>query len=191
MKKIFILVVATIICVNAGAKEKSDSLQIKQTVGFTIDLLPPVLSASAGSFGYSAQIWYGWKKLRFRYAIANYSMPDKLMGNDDFTGLKTTASALIFDYFLNYNFKGLWIGTGVERWNGSINLKSTNNKYHVNDWVATLGTGYIFKVYKNFYIEPWGAVHYVMNNESIDVNSFSYKTKRFQGEISLKIGWHF
>ena len=66
-----------------------------------------------------------------------------------------------------------------------------NQDYDLKNYVATSGSGYIFKVYKNFYVEPWGAVHYVLNDRKITVGETEYKTKKFQGEISLKVGWHF
>jgi len=172
-------------------KSETDSLKIKQTVGVAIDLLPPVMSATTGNFGYSAQLWYGYKKYRFRGVIAGFTMPDKLMGNDDFTNLQTTATALIFDYFLKNNFRGWWFGTGVEMWDNTITSKIDNQDYDFKDYVATAGSGYIFKVYKNFYVEPWGALHYVLNDEKVTVGDTEYKTKKFQGEVSLKLGWHF
>jgi hypothetical protein len=172
-------------------KSQTDSLKIKQTVGFAIDLLPPVISATTGNFGYSGQVWYGYKKFRVRAVIADFYMPDKLMGNEDFQDLHTTATAVIFDYFKNYNFRGWWVGGGVEMWSNRITSKSDNNNYAFKDYVATAGVGYIFKVYKNFYVEPWGAVHYVVSNNSVSVSDTEYQTKKFQGEISLKIGWHF
>ncbi|MBN2396351.1 MAG: hypothetical protein JXC36_07815 [Candidatus Atribacteria bacterium] len=176
---------------KSNLKSQNDSLKTKQTVGVAIDLLPPIMSATTGNFGYSAQLWYGYKKFRVRGVIAGFTMPDKLMGNDDFTNLETTATALIFDYFLKNNFKGWWFGSGVERWNNTISSKSDNQNYTFKDYVATAGSGYIFKVYRNFYVEPWGAVHYVMNDEKVSVGATEYKTKKFQGEVSLKVGWHF
>jgi hypothetical protein len=176
---------------NPKPKSQPDTLRIKQTVGFAIDLLPPVLSATTGNFGYSGQVWYGYKKFRVRGVIADFYMPDKLMGNEGFQDLHTTATALIFDYFRDYNFKGWWVGAGVEMWSNKITSKTDYNNYAYKDYVATAGLGYIFKVYKNFYVEPWGAVHYVLSNESVSVTNAEYKTKKFQGEVSLKIGWHF
>ena len=172
-------------------KSQTDSIKIKQTVGVAIDLLPPIMSATTGNFGYSAQLWYGYKKIRVRGVVAGFTMPDKMMGNDDFTNLQTTATAFIFDYFLKNNFKGLWFGTGIEMWNNTITSKTDNQDYDFKDYVATAGSGYIFKVYKNFYVEPWGAVHYVLNNEEVTAGETAYKTKKFQGEVSLKVGWHF
>lgn len=195
------MAIAATISAQSGAVEKTshksnlkfqtDSLKTKQTVGIAIDLLPPIMSATSGNLGYSGQLWYGYKKIRVRGVIAGFQMPDKLMGNDDFKDLKITATALIFDCFKNYNFKGWWLGAGFEMWNNRITSKIDLNNYSFNDFVATAGSGYVFKVYRNFYIEPWGAVHYVLNNEKIAVGATEYKTKKFQGEVSLKVGWHF
>lgn len=172
-------------------KSQFDSLKIIQTIGVAIDLLPPIMSATTGNLGYSAQLWYGYKKIRVRGVIAGFTMPDKLMGNEDFKDLNTTAAAFIFDCFLRNNFKGWWVGLGVEMWNNTITSKMNNQDYDLKNYVATSGCGYIFKVYKNFYVEPWGAVHYVLNDRKITVGETEYKTKKFQGEISLKVGWHF
>jgi len=169
----------------------TDSLKIKQTVGVAIDLLPPTMSATTGNFGYSGQLWYGYKKFRVRGVIAGFTVPDKVMGNEDFEDLNTTATALIFDYFLKNNFKGWWFGAGVEKWNNTITSKMNNREYDFKNNVATAGSGYIIKVYKNFYIEPWGAVHYILNDKQVTVGETVYKSKKFQGEVSLKIGWHF
>lgn len=170
---------------------RTDSTITKQTVGMAIDLLPPIVSASTGNLGYSAQVWYGYKKLRVRGVIAGFQMPDKLMGNDDFRDLKITATALIFDCFKNSNFEKWWMGAGFEMWNNTISSKIDNKHHTFIDYVATAGGGYIFKIYKNFYVEPWAALHYVLNNEKVSVGSSEYKTKTFQGEVSLKIGWYF
>jgi len=172
-------------------KSQADSLKTKQTVGISMDLLPIIMSVSTGNLGYSGQLWYGYNKFRIRGVIAGFQMPDKLMGNNDFKDLKTTATALIFDCFKNYNFKGWWLGAGVEIWNNTITSIIDNNNYNFNNYVATAGSGYIFKIYKNFYVEPWGAVHYILNNEKVSVGTTEYNTKKFQGEVSLKVGWHF
>ena len=176
---------------SSNFSSQADSLKTKQTVGVAIDLLPPIMSALTGNFGYSAQLWYGYNKIRVRGVIAGFQMPVKLMGNDDFKNLKTTATALIFDYFKNPNFKGWWVGAGFEMWNNKITSKIDNKNYTFNNYVVTAGAGYIINVYKNFYIEPWGALHYVINNEKVSVGATEYKTKKIQGEVSLKVGWHF
>lgn len=176
---------------QASIQDKiADSLKSIQTVGLAIDLLPPVLSATAGSFGYSAQVWYGYKKFRIRGVIAGFTMPDNMMGNDDFENLRTDAVALIFDYFLKNNFKGWWLGAGFEMWNTTITYKMNYQNYEFTDYVATAGSGYIFSVYRNFYVEPWGALHYTLNNEKVTIGNVSFKTKKIQGEVSLKVGWH-
>ena len=111
---------------HPNLKTQTDSITTRQTVGVAIDLLPPILSASTGHLGYSAQLWVGYKKYRVRGVIAGFTMPDKLMGNEDFKDLKTTATAVIFDYFLKNNFKGWWFGTGFEMWNNTITSKTNN-----------------------------------------------------------------
>jgi hypothetical protein len=188
MKKLLciLLVLSMFNSINA----QTDSILTKKTIGVAIDLLPPAMSAMANHFGYSAQLWYGYNKFRVRGVVAGFYMPDRMMGNSDFKDLKMTASALIVDYFKNYNFKGWWIGSGFELWNNTITSKTNNKSYSFNNYVATLGGGYIIKVYKNFYVEPWGALHYVLNNEKVVVGTTEYKTKKFQGEVSLKVGWH-
>jgi hypothetical protein len=204
-KQIFLLVLllslANTLTAQSDSQERSsfqpslqpatDTLVIQQTVGVAIDLLPPVMSALSGNIGYSAQLWFGYKKFRVRGVIAGFTMPDKLMGNEDFTAMETTATALIFDYFLKNNFRGWWFGAGVENWNNTITLQTNNLDYNFRDVVATAGSGYIFKVYRNFYLEPWGALHCVLNNKKVTVGAAEYRTKKFQGEVSLKVGWHF
>jgi len=194
MKKQVVLFIVLIVMsgiVSAQINSNVTLSQKKQTVGVAIDLLPPIMSATAGKLGYSAQLWYGYKNYRIRGVIAGFTMPDKIMGNDVFTDLKTNVTALIFDYFLKENFSGWWFGAGIERWNNEITSKTANRDYSFNNYVATIGSGYIFKVYKNFYVEPWGALHYVLNDESVAVGESKYETKKFQGEVSLKVGWHF
>lgn len=182
---------SNVLLVKPSLKSKTDSLTNKHTVGVAIDLLPPVLSASTGNFGYSAQLWYGFKKFRVRGVVAGFQMPNKLMGNDDFKDLKTRATALIVDCFKNNKFEGWWLGTGLEIWDNTISSKLDNRTYDFKDYVATAGSGYIIKLHKNFYIEPWAAMHYVFNNEKVLVGATEYKTKKFQAEVSLKVGWHF
>jgi hypothetical protein len=187
--KAFTIVVLTIYTTSVLAQ--TYSTKINKSVGIAIDLLPPIMSASTGNFGYSAQLWYGYNKFRVRGVIAGFHIPDKLLGNEHYKDLRTTATAFIFDYFKDYDFHGWWIGGGFEMWNNTITSKTDNNNYNFTNLVATVGTGYIFNVFKNFYVEPWGAVHYVYYDESVYVGDYEYKTKMFQGEVSLKIGWHF
>jgi hypothetical protein len=170
---------------------QTDSTKNKPAIGMAIDLLPPVMSATTGHLGYSGQIWYGYNRWRVRGVIAGFQMPDKVMGNENYKDLRTTATAMIFDYFKDTGFQGWWIGGGFEMWNNKITSKTDLEDYAFTNYVATAGTGYIFKVYKNFYVEPWGAVHFVYYNESVYVGDSEYKTKKFQGEVSLKIGWQF
>jgi hypothetical protein len=180
-----------IVLKNAVAPFKTDTVKVRESIGVAIDLLPPILSATTGHFGYSAQVWYGYNKNRLRGVVAGFHVPDKIMGNENFKDLKTTATALIYDRFKNNNFQGWWLGAGIEFWNNTITSNTDYKDYSFNNYVATTGMGYIFKVYKNLYIEPWGAIHYVLNDEKVVVGNTEYQSKKFQGEVSLKIGWAF
>jgi hypothetical protein len=180
-----------IVLKKAASQFKTDTIKVKESIGVAIDLLPPVLSATTGCFGYSAQVWYGYNKNRIRGVVAGFQIPDKIMGNENFKDLKTTATALIYDRFKNNNFQGWWLGAGVEFWNNTITSNTNYKDYSFNNYLATTGMGYIFTVYKNLYIEPWGAIHYVLNDEKVVVGNTEYQTKKFQGEVSLKIGWAF
>ncbi len=190
MKQTFYILVL-ISMVNSNINAQTDTLKSNKTIGVAIDLLPPVVSAMTNHFGYSAQLWYGYNKIRVRGVIAGFQMPNKLMGNSDFKDMRITATALIVDCFKDYNFKSFWLGAGFELWNSSITAKIDNRNHHWNNYVATVGGGYIYKVYKNFYIEPWGALHGVLNDEKVSVGSKTFKPKKVQGEVSLKVGWHF
>jgi hypothetical protein len=180
-----------IVLKNATAPFKTDTIKVKESIGVAIDLLPPILSATTGHFGYSAQVWYGYNKNRIRGVVAGFQIPDKIMGNENFKDLKTTATALIYDRFKNNNFQGWWLGAGLEFWHNTITSTTDYKDYNFNNYLATIGMGYIFTVYKNLYIEPWGAIHYTLNDEKIVVGNTEYQTKKFQGEVSLKIGWAF
>ncbi|MBC36192.1 MAG: hypothetical protein CL663_09145 [Bacteroidetes bacterium] len=184
------LVVFTTNAQQKSTSEKSDQAS-NHSYGVAVDLLPIVMSATQGKLGYSAQLWYGYKHIRFRGLIAGFTMPDKLMGNDDFTNLETTATAVIIDYFPQKDFKGWWFGASFEMWNNSITSKIDDSSHDFNNYVATASLGYIVPVYKKFYIEPWGAFHYVLNNEKVSVGNTEYKTKKFQAEISIKVGLKF
>jgi hypothetical protein len=180
-----------IVLKNTAAPFKIDTIKVRESIGVAIDLLPPILSATTGHFGYSAQVWYGYNKNRLRGVVAGFHVPDKIMGNENFKDLKTTATALIYDRFKNNNFQGWWLGAGIEFWNNTITSNTDYKDYSFNNYVATTGMGYIFKVYKNLYIEPWGAIHYVLNDEKVVVGNTEYQSNKFQGEVSLKIGWAF
>ena len=99
--------------------------------------------------------------------------------------------AIVVDYFFKPDFKGFWIGTGIEYWDGEIEDKfSETAKY--NNWIFTLGTGYVWKFWDNLYINPWVAAHVrIAGDEEVPVGSYTFLTPFITPEISLKLGWNF
>lgn len=163
----------------------------KLALGFTLDLLPTVLSATAGEFGMSGQIWMGIDHLRLRLVGAKISQPDWLAAKNGFRNRDTVVGALIFDYVFGDHFDKWWVGTGFEFWQNSIEHKNADGRAYWTNLVWTLGAGYIWRVVGNFYIEPWAAVHVVMNDPDVSLADKSYNPFPVMGEVSLKIGWFF
>lgn len=159
-------------------------------LGLTLDLLPIVLSATAGEFGMSSQVWLGVDHLRFRLVGARLSQPNWLAAKDGFRNQRTTVGALIFDYVFGDHFDKWWIGTGIEVWRSSIGHEDAGQlRASWTNAVWTMGAGYIWPVFGNFYIEPWGAAHVVLNDPPIGLNGKSYEPFPVMGEVSLKVGW--
>jgi hypothetical protein len=159
-------------------------------LGLTLDLLPIVMSATAGEFGMSSQVWLGVDHLRFRLVGAQLSQPNWLAARDGFQNQSSTVGALIFDYVFGDHFDKWWIGTGIEVWRSSIGHEDAGR--HRACWtnaVWTAGAGYIWPVYGNFYLEPWGAAHVVLNDPQIVLAGKSYNPRPVMGEVSLKVGW--
>lgn len=163
----------------------------KKAIGFTIDFLPTIMSATEGELGFSGQTWFVANHNRIRAVGAFFQLPETIVDNNKFENQNMKVAAIIYDYIFGENIDGFWLGTGVEFWFNDITEKEINESKSWNNFVYTIGGGYIYKFYKNFYIEPWCAAHLVINNDSITINSNKYQPKKIQGEISLKIGWHF
>jgi hypothetical protein len=177
-------------------------------IGFNVDLLPTILSATENEFGYSVQGWIGRNHLRLRFVGAHLIMPNSMIGNDQFLNLRNNVGAVICDYTTGDNFDKWWIGSGLELWRQRIEHKSiavtaggipsalddmpeSDGSAEWSNVVFTLGGGYIWKFYRNFYVDPWVAGHYILDPKRISVNRSHYEAKRFQAEASLKLGWNF
>lgn len=163
----------------------------RTAAGFTFDFLPTAVSAAAGHFGYSYQTWAGIDHLRMRLVGAQIYMPDRFIGSKRFDSHSLTVAAGIIDYVFGEHFDGAWIGTGVELWQNRIRCKSSGSTSEWVNQVLTAGGGYIFRVKGNFYVEPWGAVHVIMNQRPVRDGSASYTPQRVSAEVSLKAGYFF
>jgi len=155
-------------------------------IGTELDVLP----FATGGYYFSA--WYGWSKnqTRIRPVIAKVNVPDFAV-DKNFQNNKIFAVALIADYFLKPEFEGFWIGSGFEYWQNSIENKSSITADY-NAFVFTLGGGYVWKFYEDFYVNPWVASHVLIGGDKeIKVGLETFKPQLFTFEGSIKLGWSF
>ncbi|MBA4056575.1 MAG: hypothetical protein C0490_17805, partial [Marivirga sp.] len=111
---------------------------------------------------------------------------------DGFTNNKIQAYTGIVDYFFKPKFERWWVGGGLEYWKGSIQTGAKLSSAKYSNTIITVGTGYVWKFYKNFYLNPWAAIHVrVAGDDSIMVDGEEFKPSALTPEVSLKIGWHF
>lgn len=159
-------------------------------LGFAIDLLPTVLSATAGQFGMGGQIWVGIDHVRLRLVGAQIADPNWLAADQGFRDRESTVLAFIVDYVFGPHFDRWWVGTGFELWENSIaNVNAPGQRATWSEVVWTAGGGYIFRFRHNFYVEPWAAGHVVMNDTSVSLGGQTYQPVRVLAEVSLKLGW--
>lgn len=163
----------------------SDSLSAKQTIGTELDLLPYI------SGGYYASVWYGIDQVRLRAIVTNTTVPEFVL-TDGYKNNKLKVYAFIADYFFKKNFEGFWLGTGVEYWDSKIEHDNEPNAATYSNTVFTLGGGYVWKIYKNFFLNPWAAFHLVIGGDKkVNLGGHVFEPSVFTPEVSLKIGWHF
>jgi len=156
-------------------------------VGLTIDLLPTVMSAFAGELGGGAQIWYGHRHLKARLVGAHIAFVDAFAG-DGFHDKRTDVGALIVDYVTGDHFDGWWVGAGAEYWANSAASDAGGARGDWSNVVATAGGGYIWRVWGNFFVEPWGAGHVLLTGVDETVAGARHEDQRITGEVSLKLG---
>jgi hypothetical protein len=149
------------------------------------------MSAVEGQFGFAGQAWVGIDHLRIRMVGAHYYTPQFLIGDNGFKNQNTNTLAWIFDYVFGNHFDGWWVGTGFELWLNNIGHKGMSATADWNSAVWTVGGGYIWRFWKNLYIEPWAAMHVVMNQHDVNLGGYKYTPLQVTGEVSLKIGWFF
>ncbi len=155
------------------------------TVGFEVDVLPYITG------GYYGSAWVGHKHIRYRAIVTKVTTPEFYL-KDGFINNKIQAYTLIADYFFKPNFEKWWVGAGLEYWNGKIQTDAKISTAKYNNKIFTLGGGYVWKFYKNLYLNPWAAGHLrIAGNSKVFVDSKDYKPPIFTPEISLKVGWHF
>ncbi len=156
-----------------------------KTAGIEIDALPYLTG------GYYGSIWIGNNHMRYRAIVTKVTTP-KFILEDGFTENKIHAYTLIADYFFKPNFQKWWVGAGFEYWEGQIQTEAKLSTAKYDNIIFTSGGGYVWKFYRNFYLNPWTGVHIrVAGDKKVMLDGKEFSPALFTPEISLKIGWHF
>ncbi|WP_430966738.1 hypothetical protein [Spongiimicrobium sp. 2-473A-2-J] len=157
----------------------------KTAIGFELDAVPYIFQ------GYYGSLWVGHNHFRYRAVITKIDTPDFIL-EDGFTNNEMKVYAAIVDYFFKPDFKGWWIGPGLEYWDASIQTDAKLETTEYNNTIFTLGGGYVWKFHKNFYLNPWVAGHLrIAGDKEVSVDQSTFETPLFIPEISVKLGWHF
>lgn len=156
--------------------------------GTEIDALP---YATKGYYGSAIAGHTGW---RYRAIVARNTTPS-FMVTDGFRDKRTDAYAVLADRFFGakrQQLEGFWIGGGGEYWRNRIRTDESPEYAHYNNFVLTLGGGYVWKLSRHFFLNPWVGTHFVTAGERrIQVTGRTYKQPVFTPEASLKIGFTF
>ena len=126
--------------------------------GSEIDVLP---YATGGFYG---SVFAGRSNWRFRGVAARSTTPSFLV-TDGFTDKRTDAVALLFDRFFGSkgrSLEGFWIGGGAEHWRTRIRAEQSPEFAHYNDFVLTIGSGYVWGFSRHLYLNPWVGGHFVV-----------------------------
>ncbi len=184
MKAIFLSFCFVLLSISFHAQEDNQSTR-STSIGFELDAVPYIFK------GYYGSVWVGHNHFRYRAVITKIETPDFIL-KDGFTNNEINVYAAIVDYFFKPDFEGWWIGPGLEYWDAKIQTNSKLETVEYNNTIFTIGGGYIWKFYKNFYLNPWVAGHLrIAGDKEVIVDQSTFETPLFTPEISLKLGWHF
>lgn len=165
---------------SAQTQENTNS-----TVGFELDALPYITG------GYYGSVWYGKNQMRYRAIITQVTTPEFVL-EEGFTNNDIQSYTFITDYFFKPGFEAWWIGAGLEYWDAEIQTDAALETAKYENYVFTVGGGYVWKFHRNFYLNPWVAGHIrIAGDSEVMVDGVEFEPAAFTPELSLKIGWHF
>ncbi len=189
-KLFFISMIITVATLPISAQSINTETRDFKAAGYAVDLFPTVLSSVDKEPGYSFQAWAGFDHMKMRLVAAHLYQPDRLI-DDTFKNYEMNVTAFIIDYFFKEDLTGLWIGTGAELWNCSVESKSSGITAAWTDNILTAGAGYVWKITESVYLDPFAAVHFRMNDGRIVAGSDEFKRQRVSASASIKIGYMF
>lgn len=178
----FILIgVMTILISQVPVNAQSDPIQ----AGVEVDVLPYLTG------GYFGALWLGKAHVRGRALYARVHMP-AFITKEGFTNNSITSLAVVGDYFLNKNFKGFWLSSGLVWWNRNIQTDQQKTSAPYSSYLLNGSLGYNFSLSKHFYLRPWAGMSLrVAGDRNIAVDDKKYDPPFFNPEISLKLGYIF
>lgn len=194
MRHAFILLAwLSTVTTTALAEEPVRSKErFRSAAGVQLDLLPTVVSAVNERVGFAPQVWFGYGHVRQRLVVAHLEPPDAVSFlPSGFHRRTTTAFAAIVDYTFGPHFDGPWVGVGCEAWRTSIGHEGVEWRSGWWNPVLTAGAGYIWRVTRSFYLDPWVGGHAVLLRRAVWVGPYEYWPPLVQVEASLKVGWLF
>jgi hypothetical protein len=182
MKTLFSLLM---LFIASSGYAQQDSADPKIAVGFELDALPYLTG------GYYGSVWVGHNHFRYRAIVTQITTPSFMVENG-FNNNKIQSYTAIGDYFFSKGFEKWWIGSGFEYWKGQVQSDRKLSTARYNNMIFTAGGGYVWKFYRNFYFNPWIAVHCkVAGDNYVNVDGLRFRPAFVTPEASLKIGWHF
>jgi hypothetical protein len=152
-----------------------------------VDFLPYI----TGGYYLSAGAAKNHIRLRAVHSVVN--IPD-FATMEGFDNYQNSAVAVIMDYFPGRqgSHRGLWIGSGMEFWHNSLRNEADHQTKSFDQYIYTLGTGYVIPIGSHFIINPWGAGHLALQGKTTQhVGNSSAEIPAVMAEGSLKIGWRF
>ncbi|MCB9314506.1 MAG: hypothetical protein H6569_00060 [Lewinellaceae bacterium] len=155
------------------------------SIGLEADVLPYITG------GYYGSVWYARDHLRYRAVYTKLTTPEFML-SEGFTNNKMRVYTLLVDYFFKPSVDKWWVGAGFEYWDAQIQTDQKLTTANYNTVVFTVGGGHVWKFYRNFYLNPWAALHLrVAGDTEVPVDERVFEPALFIPEGSLKIGWYF
>jgi hypothetical protein len=185
------VLVLGVVAVLGSARAADEPEASRIVAGVELDLLPTVLSAIDGELGGGANVWVGRDRVRLRAVGTYIAFPPGALTPSGFEDRKLSVAAGIVDVFFRPGFIGPWIGAGLEHWWNRIGSPAGPETATWTSWVATLGGGYVWKVWRGLYLNPWAAGHVLLSEPEVTLHGATWKPARLAGEVSLKVGWQF
>jgi hypothetical protein len=176
---------------NAQADDSQAATPQRVTMGMEVDLLPTVLSATAGELGGSGNVWIGLDRIRLRAVGSYIAFPQGFLTPSGFADRELTVAAGIVDYFFLPRFRGPWFGAGLEYWWNKVGSPAGPATASWSSGVFTVGSGFVWQFWGNLYLNPWAAGHLLLSRPEVTLYGATWTPAPLTAEVSLKVGWSF